>query len=151
MAMNKSRGFFSKQGAVMNGLVSKDKFNEVCEQLYKLGVAEQDLVETFIRGSGKGGQKINKTSSCVQLTYLKTGWVIRCQMSRSREQNRFLVRRLLLEKLEKALLGEKSEKEQRARKIRLQKKRRNRKAKLKMLENKKHRSDVKKLRQRPLI
>lgn len=135
----------------MDGLVSKDKFNEVCERLYKLGVTEQDLVETFIRGSGKGGQKINKTSSCVQLTYLKTGWVIRCQMSRSREQNRFLARRLLLEKLEKALLGEKSEKEQRSRKIRLQKKRRNRKAKEKLLQNKKHRSDIKKQRQKPMI
>lgn len=135
----------------MESLVSKDKFDEVCARLYKLGVTAQDLVETFIRGSGKGGQKINKTSSCVQLTYLKTGWVIRCQMSRSREQNRFLVRRLLLEKLEKALLGEKSEKEQRSRKIRLQKKRRSRKAKEKLLQNKKHRSDVKKQRQKPVI
>lgn len=149
--MNKALGFFSKQGVVMDSLVSKDKFNEVCERLYKLGVSEQDLVETFIRGSGKGGQKINKTSSCVQLTYLKTGWVIRCQMSRSREQNRFLARRLLLEKLEKTLLGEKSAKEQRARKIRLQKKRRSRKAKQKMLENKKHRSETKKQRQKPVI
>jgi protein subunit release factor B len=134
----------------MDSLVSKDKFNEVNERLYKLGVAEQDLIETFIRGSGKGGQKINKTSSCVQLTYLKTGWVIRCQMSRSREQNRFFARRLLLEKLEKAFLGEKSEKEQRVRKLRLQKKRRSRKAKEKLLQNKKHRSEIKKMRQRPM-
>jgi hypothetical protein len=43
------------------------------------------LTETFIRGSGPGGQAINKLSTCVQIKHAPTGLVIRCQETRSRE------------------------------------------------------------------
>ncbi|MBF0104982.1 MAG: peptide chain release factor-like protein [Deltaproteobacteria bacterium] len=129
--------------------VSKKKISEVNGRLLAIGVSEADLQEDFIKGSGKGGQKINKTNSCVQLTFLKTGLVVRCQKTRSREDNRFFARRILLERLEQAMLGKKSDENRQRHKIRTQKKRRSRKAKAKMLEQKKHRADIKQLRKKP--
>lgn len=129
--------------------VSESKIAEINRRLTKLGVREDDLREEFIKGSGAGGQKINKTNSCVQLTFLKKGWVVKCQKSRSREENRFFARRNILERLEQDILGEKSEREQKARRIRAQKKKRSKRTKEKILEAKKQRSEVKKLRQVP--
>lgn len=126
-----------------------NKIEDVSRKLKALGVKDEDLREEFIKGSGSGGQKINKTNSCVQLTYLKKGWVIRCQKTRSREQNRFFAKRLLLEKLEAAVFWKKSEKEKQIHKIRVQKRKRSKRAKEKLLDQKKKRSDTKKLRQRP--
>ena len=57
-------------------------------------------MEKFVKGSGSGGQKINKTSSCVFLKHLPTGVCIKCQMDRSREMNRYLAKRELCEQLE---------------------------------------------------
>lgn len=65
------------------------------------------ILETFIRGSGPGGQAINKLSTCVQLKHNPTGIVVRCQETRSRELNRELARRKLSKELEKILFGEK--------------------------------------------
>lgn len=93
-----------------------------------LGIRESDLEEKFILGSGKGGQKINKTASCVQLTHPPTGLVIKCQKDRSREMNRFLARRELCRKLEEQLTGTSREAQQ-AEKIRKQKQRRRRRHK----------------------
>ncbi|CEM39530.1 unnamed protein product [Vitrella brassicaformis CCMP3155] len=70
------------------------------ERMRQLGIDEADLIEKFIRGGGKGGQKINKTSNCVMLQHQPTGVVIRCQAERSRTRNRIAARQLLLEKLE---------------------------------------------------
>ncbi|KAF2432213.1 hypothetical protein EJ08DRAFT_659225 [Tothia fuscella] len=63
-------------------------------------IPETDLDESFLRGSGPGGQKINKTSSAVQLKHLPSGIVVKCQSTRSRDQNRKNARRLLMDKLE---------------------------------------------------
>ncbi|KAI9718885.1 MAG: hypothetical protein M1812_003769 [Candelaria pacifica] len=63
-------------------------------------VNEDDLEEAFLRGSGPGGQKINKTSCAVQLKHLPTGIVVKSQETRSRSQNRKIARRLLAAKLE---------------------------------------------------
>jgi protein subunit release factor B len=90
-----------------------------------LGIHDSDLEEKFILGSGRGGQKINKTASCVQLSHLPTGLVIKCQKDRSREMNRFLARRELCRKLEEQLTGT-SREQQQADKIRKQKQRRQR-------------------------
>ncbi len=70
-----------------------------------LGVREEDLKETFVRSSGPGGQKVNKTSSCVQLTHLPTGLSVKCQQERSQTLNRFLARRLLLDRIERLQTG----------------------------------------------
>ena len=56
--------------------------------------------KAYLKGSGPGGQKINKTSSAVQLTHLPTGIVVKSQATRSRTQNESIARRLLAEKVE---------------------------------------------------
>jgi protein subunit release factor B len=57
-------------------------------RLRNLGVSESDIEERFIRGSGPGGQKINKTSSTVWLVHRPTGVEVRCQAERSQAANR---------------------------------------------------------------
>ena len=111
-----------------------------------LGILEQDLDENFIRGSGSGGQKINKTSSCVQLLHHSSSMEIRCQKTRSQADNRYWARRELCERIEERILGEKSAKQQAIEKIRRQKRRRSRRAKAKMLDEKSRQGAKKKLR-----
>jgi protein subunit release factor B len=123
-----------------------DKEQQLRDLMERLGVRESDLIEKFILGSGSGGQKINKTSSCVYLKHIPTGIEVKCQRDRSRELNRLLARRELCEKMEELLFKEKSKRQQAMEKIRRQKRRRSRKSKEKMLANKKHRSEIKKLR-----
>jgi protein subunit release factor B len=115
-------------------------------KMERLGIHEQDISEKFIHGGGKGGQKINKSASCVYLKHRPTGIEVKCQTERSQLLNRFLARRILAEKIEKKILGEQRERIQRVEKIRRQKRRRSRKAKLKMLQGKKKRAEIKLLR-----
>jgi len=129
--------------------VSDSKIRELEERFRKLGIREEDLSEEFIRGSGAGGQKINKTSVVVQLRHLPSGVAVRCQESRSQALNRFMARRLLADKLEEIVFKEKSARQQLAEKIRRQKRRRSRRAKDKMLESKRHQAAKKSLRGRP--
>ena len=71
-------------------------------------ILESEIAESFLKGTGPGGQKINKTSSAVQLKHLPTGIVVKCQETRSREQNRKLARRILSDKLEDIEKGDES-------------------------------------------
>lgn len=71
-------------------------------------ILASDLEESFLKGTGPGGQKINKTNSAVQLKHLPTGVVVKCQETRSRDQNRKLARRILQDRLEEMELGEQS-------------------------------------------
>ena len=73
---------------------------DLLQRMKALGVAEADLVERFIKGSGAGGQKINKTSSCVQLRHVPSGIELKCQQGRSLTANRAEARRLLCDTLE---------------------------------------------------
>ena len=68
--------------------------------MQQLGIHEEDLVEKFIRGTGHGGQKINKTSSCVYLKHVPTCIEIKCQLNRSRLVNRELARTELCDRIE---------------------------------------------------
>jgi len=61
---------------------------------------EKDLEESFVRGSGPGGQSINKTQNNVQLLHKPTGIRVSCQETRSLKQNRKIARRILLHKLD---------------------------------------------------
>jgi len=70
------------------------------ERMERLGIREPDLEESFVLGSGPGGQKINKTASCVHLRHRPTGIEVHCQESRSREANRDLARLRLCERIE---------------------------------------------------
>ncbi|KAI5245857.1 hypothetical protein E4T43_02954 [Aureobasidium subglaciale] len=71
-------------------------------------ILESDITEAFLKGTGPGGQKINKTSSAVQLKHLPTGIVIKCQETRSRSQNRKIARRILAERIEVLVMGDDS-------------------------------------------
>ena len=110
---------------------------------------EKDIIENFIRGSGSGGQKINKTSSCVQLLHKPSGIEVKCQQERSQAMNRYIARRELCDKLEEQIEGKRSKAEQEREKIRRQKRKRSKRAKEKMLQEKLKRSEVKESRKKP--
>jgi len=116
--------------------ISPEKELALRERMERLGVLESDLRETFIRSSGPGGQKVNKTSSCVFLVHLPTGLSVKCQQERSQTINRFLARRLLLDRIEKIKTGAVAAEKARLEKLRRQKQRRSRRAKEKMLAQK---------------
>ncbi len=130
-------------------MIGKDKFEILVNEMRKEGIREEDLLEKFIAGSGPGGQKINKTHSCVYLKHLPTGLEVKCQQSRSREMNRLYARRILLDKIREEILNVETKRKKEAAKIRKQKARRSRKSKEKMLAQKKERGEVKKQRKSP--
>lgn len=123
--------------------VSPQKEQDLSARMARLGVREQDLEETFVRGSGPGGQHVNKTATCVVLVHRPSGISVRCQASRSQGLNRFYARRILIEKMERQQLGAASAEQQRIEKIRRQKRKRSRRAKAKMLEDKRQQAHKK--------
>ena len=129
--------------------ISETKNTALKAKMHLLGIRESDIHEKFIRASKKGGQKVNKTSSCVYLKHVPTGFEVKCQRERSQSLNRFLARRILVNKIESLILGREAKEQKRISKIRRQKRKRSRRAKEKMLRLKKMRSETKKLRQRP--
>ncbi len=92
----------------MNFGIRREKEEALKAKMALLGVKEADLEEKFIRSSGKGGQKVNKTSSRVYLKYKPTGMKVKCQDERSQALNRFLARKILLNKIEALILGRES-------------------------------------------
>lgn len=114
-----------------------------------LGITEADLLEKFVRGSGAGGQKINKTSNCVFLKHLPTGVCIKCQLDRSREMNRFLARRELCDQLESIAKGTANAKTQAIEKMRRQKRPRSRNSKNRSVTDKRILSQKKSMRRSP--
>jgi len=124
--------------------ISVTKKDALRVKMYKLNIRESDFVEKFIRSSGKGGQKVNKTSSCVYLKHLPTGIEVKCQDERYQALNRLLARRRIVNKIEERALGKLSETRKKQEKIRRQKRRRSRRAKEKMLDGKKIRAQKKK-------
>lgn len=129
--------------------VSPEKQRALAERMERLGVREEDLDETFVRSGGPGGQKVNKTSSCVQLLHRPTGILVKCQESRSQALNRFLARQVLVGRIEERVLGEESARRREIDRIRRQKRKRSQRAKEKMLGDKHHRSGVKSSRRPP--
>lgn len=128
--------------------VTEQKAADLAARMARLGVREEDLTESFIRGSGSGGQKVNKTSSCVQILHQPTGIEVKCQRERSQAMNRYFARRDLCDKIEERREGIKTAKEQEREKIRRQKRRRSRKQKARMLDDKKKHGDKKAERRR---
>ena len=126
--------------------ISPEKEIALRERIERLGVLESDLRETFIRSSGPGGQKVNKTSSCVFLVHLPTGLSVKCQQERSQALNRFLARRILLDRIEKIKTGAVAAEKARIEKLRRQKQRRSRRAKEKMLQQKRLQTEKKSAR-----
>jgi protein subunit release factor B len=128
--------------------VSPEKADELAARMAKLGVREADINETFVRGSGPGGQHVNKTATCVMLVHQPSGISVRCQASRSQGLNRFYARRLLLDKIERQQLGAASAAQQEIEKIRRQKRKRSKRAKAKMLDDKRQHAEKKAARGR---
>lgn len=129
--------------------VNPAKEDELDRRMQALGIREEDLEEKFIRSGGHGGQNVNKVATCVWLKHRPSGLEVKVQRERSQAINRFLARRLLVEKLETERLGRLSAEQQRIAKIRRQKRRRSRRAKEKMLQAKHHRAMMKELRRTP--
>jgi peptide chain release factor len=126
--------------------VSAEKERALIQRMLELGVAESDIEESFIRSSGPGGQKVNKTSSCVHLVHTPTGLSVKCQRERSQTLNRYLARRLLLDKIERLQKGFVEEEKEKIEKIRRQKRKRSKRAKEKILTDKHHQTEKKILR-----
>lgn len=111
-----------------------------------LHLSKKDVIEKFIRAGGPGGQKVNKSSSCVYLKHLPTGIEVKMSRERSQALNRLFAWRRLAEKIEERTLRKKSERQKRIAKIRRQKRKRSKRAKEKILRHKKLQSKKKKLR-----
>lgn len=131
-------------------MITSGKWQKLRDRMQSLGISESDLEEKFILSSGRGGQKIQKTASCVYLKHTPTGIELKCQQSRLRDTNRFYARRRLCEKIDQLINKHQSDKQQAIEKIRRQKRRRSRKAKQKILEQKHQRSELKKSRKPPI-
>ena len=126
--------------------ITKAKKEALSKKMHDLGIREKDIEERFIRSQGKGGQKVNKTSSCVYLKHRPSGIEIKCQKERSQTLNRFFARRLLANKIETLVLGGRSEEKKRIEKLKRQKRKRSKRAKEKVLKLKAQRAEKKKAR-----
>jgi protein subunit release factor B len=130
----------------MTDFNAADKEKTLLARMAHLGIREEDIKENFVRSSGPGGQNVNKTSTCVYLKHLPSGIEVKCQKERTQSLNRYLARKLLLEKIEKSVFDKLAAERQKREKIRRQKRRRSRAAKLRILESKRRQAQKKALR-----
>lgn len=130
-------------------VIGPDKQAALQGRMAALRISEDDLVEKFILGSGPGGQKINKTSSCVYLKHVPSGIEVKSQAGRSREANRHQARVELCDAIE----GLRREKKEAAkREVELNRRRnrqRSRNSKMRSVADKRKQSRKKNLRRSP--
>ncbi len=126
--------------------VSTEKEAQLAQRMSALGVRETDIEETFVRSGGHGGQNVNKTATCVMLLHRPTGLQVKSQSTRQQGLNRYIARRLLLDKIEARQKGFVEAERARIEKIRRQKRRRSRRAKERMLADKSRHSAKKESR-----
>jgi len=126
--------------------VSPGKKAQLDERMAKLGVRESDIDESFVKSGGHGGQNVNKLATCVMLVHRPTGLQVKSQETRQQGLNRFIARRLLLDKIEELQTGKVAAEQAKIEKIRRQKRKRSRRAKERMLADKSHRADKKSAR-----
>lgn len=114
---------------------SKDKLLNLEKKMKALGIKKEDIEEKFIKSAGRGGQKVNKSSSAVFLKHKKTNLSVKCGKARSQHLNRFLALRNLVEKIEAGMTGRDEKEQKKIKKIKKQKQRRKRKAQKKITIN----------------
>jgi len=111
-----------------------------------LKIREEDIIEKFIKSQGPGGQHVNKTSSCVYLKHIPTGIEVKCQKERSQARNRYIARKLLVEKIKAQKLKEALERKSEIEKLRRKMRKKPKRIKLKILEGKRRHSEKKNFR-----
>jgi protein subunit release factor B len=131
--------------------VSSEKAKALSRRMLEMNVSESDFEESFVRSSGPGGQKVNKTSSCVHLVHIPSGLAVKCQRERSQSLNRYLARQLLLDKVERQQKGFIAEEKEMLEKIRRQKRKRSKRAKEKILAAKHQQAEKKDLRSKVVV
>lgn len=117
--------------------------DSLAARMRHLRIHEEDLQEDFVRGTGPGGQKINKTSSTVVLRHLPTGIEVRCQRERSQAQNRQVARTELCDRIEAAQAQERLTAQNEREKARRQNSPKPRSLKRKFVESKRRRAGIK--------
>ncbi|MEM8955293.1 MAG: peptide chain release factor-like protein [Verrucomicrobiota bacterium] len=126
-----------------------DSDPQLLKRMTRLRILEPDILERFIRGSGPGGQKINKTASCVYLKHLPSGIEIKCQQERSRDLNRQIARHLLCDEIEKRRRHAEQKQREAAARKRYQTRKPSRTAQERRLRSKRFRAERKQQRRRP--
>jgi protein subunit release factor B len=114
----------------------KDKIDALEMKLTELNIDKKDIEFKFIKASGRGGQKVNKSASAVFVRHVVTGIHVKCGKARSQHLNRFLALRNLVDKIEDHIKGPGTRKISAIEKIKKQKKKRKQKARKKLATNK---------------
>ncbi len=106
---------------MINFGITEQKKEELIRRMQKCNLFEKDIEEKFVKSGGSGGQKVNKSSSCVYLKHIPSGLSVKMQAGRSQGLNRYYARKRMCELLENKLFGRESPQAKRIEKIRKQK------------------------------